>query len=824
MPVIDALAPLVADEGYGLHEFVRTHAPSWRSQFPAAYAGEDIASTPPTPARLARELGDALSAAARCRPVVMILEDLHWADPSTIELLRHLAHRASRAALLMIATCRGEEAAAAGSSINQVLAELEARGVCESIELSRLDEASIREYLEERFGLILGEVLPRLASLLFKATEGHPLFVVSLVQLFIQRGDLQHTGHAWQLTTPIDRLRVVIPRTVEAVIRRKLAALEDADRRLLQHASIEGQEFSTAILSALSGVDSAALEERLEGLAKGPRIVAAVGQERYDDATWGARYQFAHALYHNLVYQDLTPSRKADLHRQVGDRLLALHDPERTPVIAAQLARHFKEGRDWDRAFEYYVHAGDNSMMLSATLEAEGHYGQAIGLASAEGTNIEPWRLAIAYYKRAHTRVVLGNSSMAMTDYQEALVGASKASDQDLAFEIRVAIAYLHGFAQRIDDAIKASADLQKDAERRPSGSKHLTYLILDLQLRMSCGDLDQAAVAADTAIALARSFGDLRRLRSSLCVRARIHYYRSEYESALTHLREACGSADAETRRQADPRPRYVHFSGVQFLGLTLADLGRMSEALSLLQSELEIARTDGYGYWVPIMLNAISRLYGEIGDVDAALCHAEEASRETFGEDTELAVESRLNMAAACSRLGHLDRAASLLAEADGLTKQGIIHEWLWRIHLDVRVGELALSRGAPTVASDYARKAAALARRYGVWKQVVMAERLLAEAAAAEGDWPGAGALVQQALDTLGMHPVPIIAWKVHATAARIHRHRGQRAEAAAALDRARTEVRRLSEQIHEERLKTTFLESHDVRDVMSDASRD
>jgi tetratricopeptide (TPR) repeat protein len=200
-----------------------------------------------------------------------------------------------------------------------------------------------------------------------------------------------------------------------------------------------------------------------------------------------------------------------------------------------------------------------------------------------------------------------------------------------------------------------------------------------DLQLKMSRGNLDQAALAGDTAIALARSFGDVRRLRGNLCARARLHYYRAEYESALTQLREACSSPGAETRRQADPRPRYAHFSGVQFLGLTLVDLGRISEALSILQSELEIARTDGYGYWVPILLNAIGCLYREIGDVDAALSHAEEASRETVGQNTEVGVESQLIMAAACSRLGHLDRAASLLAEADRLTKQGILHEWL-------------------------------------------------------------------------------------------------------------------------------------------------
>ena len=822
LPVIDALAPTVAYPGQGLHDIIHKYAPSWRSQFPGAYPREDVASIPPTTERLARELGDALSAAARSRPLVMILEDLHWADPSTVELLRYLAHRAARAPLLLIASCRQEEAATAGCPINQNLAELEARGVSESVELSLLDEAAIREYLQRRFGL-LEEVLPPLTSLLFNATEGHPLFLVSLVQLFIQRGDLRHLGHVWQLSTPVDRLRVVIPRTVEAVIRRKLAALEDADRRLLQHASIEGHEFSTAILSALIGDDSATLEERLERLAKGPRIVDVLGPERYVNDTWGARYRFAHALYHSLVYEDLAPSRRANLHRQAGERLAALN-PGRTTAVAAQLARHFKEGRDWNRAFDYYVQAGDNSTTLSAATEAEGHYSQAIGLARAEGTQIEPRRIAMAHYKRAITRVVLGNSLLAMSDYHEALIGTSNVGDDDLAFDIRLARAYTHVIAERIDEAIKSAADLEKDAEPPPGGSKRLRCLILDVQLKMSRGDLDQAALSGDTAISLARALGDRQRLCAILSVRAKFDYYRADYQSALTRLREVCSSPEVGTRRHPDPRPRYTRFDGILFLGRTLVDLGRISEALRMLQSELEIARADGYVYWVPIFLNAIGWVYGEVGELEAALRHAEDATAETVGQNSEVRVQSRLLMAMACSRLGHLDRAASLLGEAGRALEQGVPYGWLWRIHFSVIAAEHALARGAQATAADLAREGAALARGYGVWRHVVIAERLQAEAATADGDWSCAGAHVQKAFDILTAYPVPILSWEVHAVAARIHWHSGRHAEAAEARDRARSEVRQLSERIYEEKLKAAFLGSHAVRQVVSGSGWD
>jgi tetratricopeptide (TPR) repeat protein len=806
MPVIDALAPMVAHPGHGLHEIVRTHAPTWRSQFPGVYPSEETASTPRTPARLARELGDALSAAARSRPVVLILEDVHWADPSTAELLRHLAHRATRAALLIIVTCRAEEAAVARSPISQVLADLEARGVCDTIELTRLDEGSVRDYLKRRFGL--GDFLTPLASLLSKATEGQPLFLTSLVQLLIERSDLRRVGDEWRLATPAERLHLAIPRTVQAVIRRKLAALEEADRRLLQHASIEGQEFSTAVLSGLVGTDSATLEERLDVMARGSRIVTSVGPEQYPDGRWGARYQFAHALYQNVVYDDVSPTRRADLHRQVAERLAALHSG-RTAPIAAQLARHFKDGRNWDPAFEYYVQAGDYSMTLSAGREAEGHYSEAIALANAEGTPIEPNRIARAHHKRAITRVLLRNYLAALTDCEQALNAASKTGDEDLLFDVRLNTAHTQLIAERIDEGIRTALDAERSAEP-PNGLKRLRYLHLDVQLKMGLGDLGQAALLGDSAVTLARSLGDIERLLTSLGVRAQLYYHHAEYESALPYLREVC-SRGGDKRRLADPRPMYTYLGSTVYLGLTLGELGHVSEGLATLQSALEIARSDGYVFWVPHLLSASGWIYGEIGALGDALQHAENAAAEAGNQDTETRVESRLTLALAYLRVRQFDRAASLLAEAEILTREKFGFAWLCRIHYATTAAEDALARGALVRATELAREGNALSLRYGVWKHVVLAERLLAEAAAAEHDWSRARAHIQQAIDTLTEHPVPILAWKVHAIAARIHRHRGLDAEAAAALEQARDQVRQLSDRIQEEQLKATFLDS-------------
>ena len=741
--------------------------------------------------------------------MVLVLEDLHWADPSTVDLVRHLSHRAARAKLLIIATYRIDEATGGRSPINHVVADLEAQGLCDTIELSRLDEDSIREYLKRRFKL--GKDLPSLASLLFKATEGHPLFLVSLVQLFVQRGDIRQVGDEWRFNTPTDRLQIAIPRTVAAVIRRKLAALDDTNRRMLQYASVEGLEFSTAVLASLLGTDPILLEERLDVVTKSPRLISALGAERFPDGTWGTRYQFVHSVYQNVVYGELTPSRKADLHRQVGERLRRLNAERTTGIAAAQLARHFKEGRDSNSAFEDHLQAGDHSMTVSAAREAETHYAQAIALANVEGTAVESRALAIALWKRAITRGFLGSAAGAMTDFSEALIVASKTGDRDLMFDIRVGMVYAHAVAEQIDAALSAAANLEQDVEPPPGGVKRLRYLLAHSQLQIACGDLDKAASEADSAVALGRDLGESLRLWLSLTIRAKVGFYRAEYNTALDDLREACSEDGARVRRLADPRPGNIHLHRTVFLGRVLGDLGNISEALSSLQSGLEIASADGYSYWIPHFLNAIGGLYCEIGAIDAALQHDGETAADAVNQTNETRIESRLNLITAYVRVRRLDRAASLLAEADTLTSATAWNYWLWRMRFILTAAEYALTRGASAQAAELAQEGNVLARRHGLWKYVVLAERLLAEAATAAGDLSSARAHVQHAADILTVHPVPIVAWRVHATAARIHWQSGRPADAAKDRDRAQGEVRQLSELIHEDRLKSTFLES-------------
>ena len=190
--------------------------------------------------------------------------------------------------------------------------------------------------------------------------------------------------------------------------------------------------------------------------------------------------------------------------------------------------------------------------------------------------------------------------------------------------------------------------------------------------------------------------------------------------------------------------------------------------------------------------------------------LLHDEEAAAGAVGQNNEARVQSRLNLVTAYLRLGRLDRVSSLLAEAATLTRQAAWYSWLWRTRFVGRGRRCARPRGArPSHRARSGRRCAGAP----LWPVEIRPDCRAPDGRGRRGAvrLVRAHAHVQHALDILTVYPVPILAWKVHATAARIHWHSGRHAEAAAERDRARSEVRLLSERIKEERLKTTFLGS-------------
>lgn len=350
-----------------LSSLLARHSASYAVE-PAPAAG---ASSPPmAPAGrsdlMLRELAEAVEALAANVPVVLVLEDVQWADSCTIDLISALARRGAPSRLMIVATYRPDELFIAGLEHPSRLAfrGLAAAGRCTEITLDFLEEPAVGEYLTARFPG--GDFPVDFAHRLYQRTEGCPLFLVHLVNDLIDQGVLSDEGGTWHVTggssstgadevdTPVwlAVLETQIPATVRALVEGQVERLDAAARSILEAAAVAGVEFSAAAMAAAAGMDVVEAERACDGLARRYRFLEECGNDEWPDGTVATRYRFAHELYQGVVYEQVPIGRRATLHRQVGARLEAAWGP-RAAEEAATLAMHFEAGRDWPRAVLY---------------------------------------------------------------------------------------------------------------------------------------------------------------------------------------------------------------------------------------------------------------------------------------------------------------------------------------------------------------------------------------------------------------------------------------------------------------------------------------
>ena len=255
--------------------------------------------------------------------------------------------------------------------------EMQAHQQCDEISLDVLSAEDIANLIRLRFSPNdFPDELPRLIR---RRTDGQPLFTVSLLDFLRDRGDIAQINSHWRLTKPVCEIGLEIPQGVRAMICKKSEALDAPSRLVLQYASVLGEEFLSTVVANLLDSDEVKVEEQLAVLAQTHRLIEFRGEEELPDGALATRYAFAHALYQNVFYDEVVSKRRALLHARAGEQLLR-HYGDYAPHIAVQLAMHFERGRDWIKAIEFLILAGNNASGMYANVQATEHYTHALEL------------------------------------------------------------------------------------------------------------------------------------------------------------------------------------------------------------------------------------------------------------------------------------------------------------------------------------------------------------------------------------------------------------------------------------------------------------
>ncbi|HSF30145.1 MAG TPA: AAA family ATPase [Candidatus Tectomicrobia bacterium] len=376
MPLLEAWGQLSRGaDGQVFVDVLMRQAPTWLVQLPwlVSDATHEVLQRRvqgATRQRMLREMAEAIEVLAAKCPLILVIDDLHWSDYATLDLVTLLAQRREPARFLLLGTYRPEAIRGSGHPLQGLMQELQLHQHCQELSLSALSAADVEAYLA--VCLMNDALATSLSPTLHRRTEGNPLFMVNLLEHWMAQGWLYQQHGQWTLRSGWEAIAREIPATLRELVTQRQARLESTEQRLLDVASVSGLEFSAASIAAGLATEVIEAETWCEDLTRRGEFLQACGVDTWPDGTVATRYRFRHALYQDVVYERIPAARQVQIHRRIGTREEAGYG-ERCGEIAARLAMHFERGHDHAKAVRYHHQAAQQAMQRSGYQEAIGH-------------------------------------------------------------------------------------------------------------------------------------------------------------------------------------------------------------------------------------------------------------------------------------------------------------------------------------------------------------------------------------------------------------------------------------------------------------------
>jgi tetratricopeptide (TPR) repeat protein len=509
---------------------------------------------------------DRLAEVARDQPLVMIVEDLHWADEATNELVLYLARKLRDARVLLLVTYRSDELHRL-HPLNHVLAELGRGRLADDVRLKRLTLEEVGEVIKAALGLA-GPPTAEFRRALFERTEGNPFFVEEILRALVEKGELEYRDGAWHRTKAVAEL--TIPASVRDAVQQRLLGLEPKARKAMQVAAVIGQRFDFEILGAVSGLDEAALLDVIKAA-----IEAQLVREE-TDADGNESYAFRHALSREAVLAELLQRERRLLHRSVGEAIDRAAGSA-TEARAEELAYHFDEARDTERALRYHALAAARSVRMAAPVGAIRHLERAIELAPDDDPALVTMLLR------------LGDIALTVADTQRALRAVEQA----------------RALADQRGDVLAAGEAIYRMANCR-------WYL----------GETGRATEIAREGIALLEPLGPSAPLAACYAELARLAMIDGRDEAV------EIGERAAAMARQVGARE--IEIKAMNTVGSAMGTIrSQTAEAIAVLRRGYAMAEEHGYTMEAGRALNNIA---AALGTSDASFSEMQEIHREAL------------------------------------------------------------------------------------------------------------------------------------------------------------------------------------------------
>jgi DNA-binding CsgD family transcriptional regulator len=772
------------------------------------------------PAHAARHLAQATLSLLGSEPHLLIVEDVHWSDEASLDVLFQMARRIRDLPILLVLSYRADEVQPA---LSHFLAELERERLATEVRLQPLSAADVLSMLRCIFDLPRS-IHPELGEAMYSLTEGNPFFVEEVLGSLATSGDIFYAEGRWN-RRPLDELR--IPRTIQDAVGRRMAQLSSAAQRTLALAAIIGRDFDFSLLQALTGSAEAELLDYLRELTAAQLIVEVEAD----------RFAFRHALTRQAVVSQLLGRERRALHQRLAETL------EQQQAAVEDLAAHFAAAAVWDKAHLYAQRAAERAgklhapraevEQLSRVLEAAAHLGQrpepavllARGEAHAQLGHFEDARQddeaalerarATGHRQQEWQALVALGALWAERDYdhtgdyyQRALELARTIGDASLIARGLNRLGNWHQNAGRPADALiqhrEALAIFQAAADRHGI-AQTLDYMATANSI---AGDLPAARAEYEQAIALLRELDEPQAVSSALAMLPilRGSAFHDTVPTCDLPLVEALAFHDDALRLARSIDWHAGEAFALISVGLALGHVGEYGRALTCVRKGRALALDIEHRQWTACSDISLGALHLQLLDVPTARQHIEAGLREAreirSGHWTDLATGLLISSYVG---EGNAETAAALLREVFHADSPPTTRpqRLIW-----TAATELALLRAEPRAALALLERLLEVTPNLAAGQVVPRLWWLRGKALHLLNDLPAAEAAFDAARSAAAAQVARPQLWRIELSLATVHRARADRHAADASLARARALVEQLADSLEDPTLAQTF----------------
>ncbi len=818
-PMLESLGQLTKNpNGNPVVQVMAKHAPTWLIQFPSLVKAEQREALQreilgATRERMVREICEALEAMTSETPLALIFEDLHWGDPSTLDLISALARRREPAKLMLVCTYRPVEVVLSNSSLKGLKQDLQIHQLCSEIALERLEETMIAEYLAAEFSR--GNLPPGLATLIYHHSGGNALFMVAIVQDMLKRGLIaQDKDGAWRLTTHLETIAPSVPETLQQMLEAQFDQLSAPEQQVLKSASVAGERFSVWTISTMLDLSPDQIEDVCDQLSSRQQVITAAGVQELSNGLVSTHYEFRHSLYRRAIYRFLSDGTRSRLHRCLAARLETLCTP-RHRELASEVAFHFEEGRDYEQAIRYLKLAAENATSRFAYRDSIQTLQHALKLVSRVPTDVgaELELQILELIGDAH--YALGAMSDSATAYEAE---ASRAAQMSLrTAQVRALSCLIRPYGLIDPDrglVAMGEAEQVSRALGDPLLLARTQMLAAGIRLLYDVWRKEDAQVCVSAHQALV-DLNDSATPPYHTMIYAHVQALQGNYQEAFEIFEAGIPKLGTTTSLMA-------YFFALSGKTIAFLRLGRFGELSQLLQEGKQMAEKNGNEPWLFNFREAWLRTL--VFDFDGArrLCDL------IMRPDAEYPTGQPKTIARVAAGYAELDRgrydsATEYFRQVrDPATTPKFFLHWFWRMTAQLGLSNVWLASGHLAKAHDEADAFLESTLSTADPHVQALAWEMKTRIAIAEGEWKAAADHLREALSIVERFVVPVAAWQVHATAWDFYRH--AKNDTAAESNRASAEAHILAianSFTSDDPLRRSFLSAPSARRVLDKA---